>query len=666
MVDTLPRRAARRCRATTRAGCTLLVAASILVAAPGHGADAAGSIDHVEAEAGALQVLYSVPGLAAGTSPDLDSLQVSINDQPVEAVAEVAGTAGRATVRRTAVITFDASNSMRGERFTQAKAAAQAYLDAVPEDVLVGLVAFADEVETLQEPTPDHDRLREAIDDLELSPKTRLYDGVVEALETAGSDGQRRLLVLSDGKDTSKTAIGEVTEVVRESGVNTDVVALEQSARARKALEKLATAGDGSLLTADEPDALVELFSEEAADLANQLLVEVTVPDGLAGTEGTLAVSIEADGDTYSDSAFVTLQQASAPESGAEQPATPQAASAPRFSISRDLMLVGMGGIALGGLLVLAMALGVFKRRPKTTLEDRVAAYTKTGDPRAAFQVGAATPTSAGSSKGLTDSAVGVAEKALSSSKGLESTLGSRLDAAGLSLKPAEWLLLHAGSAVGGSVVGFLFTGGNPFITAVAFAAGVVVPWLYLGLKKGRRLKAFDSHLPDTLQLMSGSLSAGLSLTQSVDTVVREGSQPIAGEFRRALIEARLGVQIEDALDSVAIRMDSEDFTWIVMAIRIQREVGGNLADLLLKVASTMREREYLRRQVKSLSAEGRLSAIIIGGLPPAFVLYLSVVNPTYLKPLLADVRGWMMIGIMCALMSVGGFWMSRVVKVKV
>ena len=127
---------------------------------------------------------------------------------------------------------------------------------------------------------------------------------------------------------------------------------------------------------------------------------------------------------------------------------------------------------------------------------------------------------------------------------------------------------------------------------------------------------------------MAGSLSAGLSLAQSVDTVVREGTDPMAGEFRRALVETRLGVEIEDALTGVAERMQSVDFEWVVMAIRIQREVGGNLSELLNKVAETIREREYLQRQVQTLSAEGRLSVWILGGLPPGFMLYLVAGEP--------------------------------------
>ncbi|HSE45166.1 MAG TPA: type II secretion system F family protein, partial [Gemmatimonadales bacterium] len=187
-----------------------------------------------------------------------------------------------------------------------------------------------------------------------------------------------------------------------------------------------------------------------------------------------------------------------------------------------------------------------------------------------------------------------------------------------------------------------------------------------LTVKRSRRVKAFNSRLADTLQLMSGSLSAGLSLAQSVDTVVREGLDPIAAEFRRALVETRLGVEIEDALDSVSERMESKDFHWVVMAIRIQREVGGNLAELLLTVAATIREREYLDRQVKALSAEGRLSVWILGGLPPGFMAYLALANPEYLSPLVSTLIGWIMLGAMGILLAGGVFWMKKVVKVEV
>ena len=130
---------------------------------------------------------------------------------------------------------------------------------------------------------------------------------------------------------------------------------------------------------------------------------------------------------------------------------------------------------------------------------------------------------------------------------------------------------------------------------------------------------------------MAGSLTAGLSLAQSIDTIVNEGTEPIASEFRRVLVETRLGVSLETALEGVAERFESKDFAWVVMAINIQRRVGGNLAELLETVAGTIREREYMRRQVAALAAEGKLSAFVLGGLPAA-VLHLPALHPLRLR----------------------------------
>ena len=192
-------------------------------------------------------------------------------------------------------------------------------------------------------------------------------------------------------------------------------------------------------------------------------------------------------------------------------------------------------------------------------------------------------------------------------SRDLESGLERKLDAAGVPLRPAEWLLIHVGIAIGVTILVYALTGASVVPAVIALILGFVGPFLYLVIKESRRLGAFLAQLPDTLQLIAGSLSAGYSLPQAVDAVVREGTNPIAGEFNRALVESRLGVPIEDALDGIAGRMKSEDFGWVVMAIRIQREVGGNLAEVLQTVSHTLRERERLRRQVQVLSAEGRL-----------------------------------------------------------
>ncbi len=630
-------------------------AVTALVAAPAHAASE-GTIDHVETSDRVVRVLYSIPGIGEGAEPDLDSLAVTVDGSPVDATADLASDSSEG-VRRTAILAIDVSNSMRGDRFEQAKVAAQTYLEAAPIDVFVGIVTFAGEVDIVQEPTLDRDESIALLDTLTLSAKTRLYDGISQAVRTAGEQGQRSVLVLSDGADTSTTPLDDIAEQVEGSDVRVDVVALAQSGRQLGRLERISLAGGGRVLTADEPEALADVFASQASALAKQVLVTFDVPKDQAGTEGTLAVSINADGDTYTDSAFVTIKGAS---TSSHVPQGPLDVAPPRFAITSEIMFAGLGLATLGGLFVLLSAFGVFTKKKQQTVEERIAAYKRGGGPGPSRRSG--NP----QAQGVGDQAVGMAQKALDSNKGLEAALGGRLEAAGLRMKPAEWLLAHVGAGFGIAFLGLLLSSGNIVVTVLMLLGGLVMPWLYLGFKRSRRVKAFNGQLADTLQLMAGSLSAGLSLAQSVDTVVREGTEPIAAEFRRALVETRLGVDIEDGLESIAERMESDDFKWIVMAIRIQREVGGNLAELLLSVAGTIREREYLRRQVKALSAEGRLSAVILGGLPPVFLLYLSLTNFDYVQPMFTSLLGWVMLGVMTGMMLVGGFWMSKTVKVEV
>ena len=207
---------------------------------------------------------------------------------------------------------------------------------------------------------------------------------------------------------------------------------------------------------------------------------------------------------------------------------------------------------------------------------------------------------------------------------------------------------------------------GSLLATIIGLVVGLVGPWIFLVVRQDRRESAFLSQLPDTLQMLAGSLQAGYSLPQALDTVVREGQPPMSVEFNRALVESRLGMPVEDALEGIGRRLSSQDFSWVVMAVRIQRDVGGNLAELLMTVADTLRERERLRRQVKVLSAEGRLSGWILGGLPVVFFVYLALANPTYLRPLWSTLLGGLMLGLALVLLAVGAFWLTRVIKVEV
>jgi len=248
----------------------------------------------------------------------------------------------------------------------------------------------------------------------------------------------------------------------------------------------------------------------------------------------------------------------------------------------------------------------------------------------------------------------------------VEENLALRLDLAGIEWDPAEWLLAGAGASALLMVVLTVLVGNVPIAVVLGGVAGWFGMRFALNFLIQRRKAKFADQLPDMLQFVAGSLRSGFSLGQGLDAAVREGTQPVAGEFSRALQESRIGVDLEDALDQVADRMESADLLWTVIAIRIQRETGGNLAEVLGNTVETMRERAMLKRHVRALSAEGRLSAYILVSLPIFIGGWLFLTRRSYLRPMYTTTVGIIMLVFAVVLVVGGALWMRKVVKVEV
>ncbi|MDT0276227.1 type II secretion system F family protein [Blastococcus goldschmidtiae] len=236
------------------------------------------------------------------------------------------------------------------------------------------------------------------------------------------------------------------------------------------------------------------------------------------------------------------------------------------------------------------------------------------------------------------------------------------LDRAGMSTTLPNFVLGVGLTTVLGMVIGALLGG---LLLAVVVLA--LVPFgakLMLGFRAGRRQAAFADQLDDSLQLMASSLRAGHSLLRAVDSVSHEAESPTSDEFSRIVNETRVGRDLNDALDEVAARMGSEDFTWVAQAIAIHREVGGNLAEVLDAVGNTIRERNAIRRQVKALSAEGKLSAIVLMALPFGVTGFLAVTNPEYLAKFTESIVGYGMLAGAAVMLLVGGLWLKKTVAI--
>jgi tight adherence protein B len=623
---------------------TLATSALVLSGGAPSFADDEITIDHVETARGTVNLLLSTDGLPQGTEVDPAQVFVELNGSAVESSAKLVDAGD---IERSTVIVLDASNSMKGRgKFAAATTAINAFLDSAPEDVAIGLVAFAGKVTSTVSPTIDHDAVRQALAGVTLSKGTSVYDGIVEGVKLLDGDGSRNLLVLSDGADTGSDMTLEVaTADAQEAEVVVDVVSLVQGEKSDE-LATVSTATKGSVIPAD-PAVLTTVFNERAAALSQQLLVTFEAPYA-SGEDANIDVVVESAGTQYHDTAIATLGPGFA---------VPDVVDSGKALIGNTGMLLGAGALAIGlfGLLATAM-ISAGDNRSQSVKQLEAYFNGTPGSTSTTRKKRQATPSD------LKGSAVSVANRFVSAD--LETKISQRLSGAGSALTASEWVLVHLGIAFGAGLFG-LIMGGIP-MSILGLLLGIVLPWVYLKFRHSRRLSAFNAQLAQTLGLMAGGLQAGLSLPQAVDTVVKEGHEPMAGELRRALVEQRLGVDITDALVGVGERMESADFAWVVMAVRIQREVGGNLAEILHTVADTLREREYLRRQVKALSAEGRLSGYILTGLPPLIFFYMTCANPEYVRMLYTTVPGYVILALAGFLLTLGSFAMAKLATVEV
>jgi len=261
--------------------------------------------------------------------------------------------------------------------------------------------------------------------------------------------------------------------------------------------------------------------------------------------------------------------------------------------------------------------------------------------------------------------AFAAAGERLAEATGFSAKLDARLERAGMPILAGEFTALTALSAVFGALFAALLLQNLIFVLLIA-AVVAFIPYLWMARSQSKRRKALGEQLADTLSILASSLRAGYSFLQALDTVSKEIGEPSAEEFQRVVAEIRLGRPVEDALMAMAERTGSEDLRWAVIAINIQRQVGGNLAEVLDIVANTVRERAYVLRQVDVLSAEGRISATILSVLPFFIMLYIAIVNPGYIAPLFTTTVGLTLLVGGGVMMALGIFIMFRMVKIDV
>ncbi|HSP75131.1 MAG TPA: type II secretion system F family protein [Cryobacterium sp.] len=242
------------------------------------------------------------------------------------------------------------------------------------------------------------------------------------------------------------------------------------------------------------------------------------------------------------------------------------------------------------------------------------------------------------------------------------------LEQASIRMQPSGFVLMVLSASTVLGLVGLLLGNGTLWAIPllVIFAAlGPIGAKVLLSVRAGQRRAKFAEQLDETLALLAGGLRAGHSLLRAVDAASQETPSPSADELARVVNETRIGRDLGDALDNTATRMGSEDFQWVAQAIAINREVGGNLSEVLDQVGHTIRERNEIRRQVKTLAAEGKMSAWVLILLPIGVFTFLLLTQPSYFTGFFGSIWGIAALVVAAVLLIVGSLWMMAVVKVK-
>jgi tight adherence protein B len=521
------------------------------------------------------------------------------------------------------VLLVDVSGSMRGEPLSAAKEAVGSFIEQMPAGVEMAVVAFGDRPSLAAEFTDNKQTLLAAVDQLSARGETALYDGLFTAaslLRTESEEG-RTILLVSDGGDTVSVNSEEETQsVLATLGAAFYAIELQSPENDSEALQRLATAAGGTVTAAQ---GVTATSVSQLIDLPQEAPPIIPDPPPVVPDEPVAAVD-------------------------------PPPSLRPGISIELGWLQTRTAAwLAFGALfLALTSLFVVIALRPKSNRQGRSTLFDDIPQRKAQRKKSALA--------GIADLATGFAEKELQRHDRLRS-VNAALERAGMAVRPGEFLVLVASIMLAAGALGLIL---------LAPVFGVVLPLvvlflvpLWLTSKGDKRSALFGEQLGDNLQLMSASLRAGHGLLQAIDAVAQEAPSPSTEEFQRIKVETHLGRDLGDSLKATAERVKSEDFRWVAEAIEIHREIGGDLAQILDAVNETIRDRNKIRRRIKSLSAEGRISAVMLSLIPIFLIIVIMLINPSYIGELTVSGLGQGLIIAGVISWFLGVVWMKKIIR---
>jgi len=581
------------------------------------------------------------------------TVSVTVGDQPASIGSITSVSSSGRPVQTTIVVDNGAEASEYLDSFITA---ARAYVASAPVSEGISVWTTGGGAKLRAAASSDHTRVDAVLSNLVTAAGTNhMWDavrgGVLDFLDP--TVGATNLLLFAGSPDTESVSTSTVARgAVLAAGASAFVVSSDDPSLPLQSLARLVAVSPGGGMKSDsDPSVLAGYGNSVSEVVAGTWLIGFTADNILVENQ----IDIGIDNVTFSASyvaGSVTAGSALTPFRVTGGGGLPLLTGSKAKSLG---ILLGAAAAALA-----AYAMVMLLQKDPSGLDSTLMPYSEQ-----AVVTGVGDEHKRRISKNLfVKRAVQMTED-LAERQGVMSKWEALLERADLPLRVGEALSGYAAIAIFAAVFGLLL--GKTIMAMIFFGTlGLMIPPLVVKMKAGRRRKKFMNQLPDTLQLLSSTLKAGYSFMQGVDAVSQEIEDPMAGELRRIVAESQLGRPVEEAMDSSAERMDSNDFAWAVMAVKIQREVGGNLSELLLTVAETMTERERLRRDVASLTAEGKMSAIILGALPILLGFAMWAMNKEYIELLFTDSFGKVLL-VVSAIAALAGFaWMKKIITIEI
>lgn len=515
------------------------------------------------------------------------------------------------------ILALDRSQSMRGRPLSRAVAAAQSFVAGSRADDHVGIVAFGSSAIALTRSGSSPGAARDELRGLTVDPAagTALYDAIVLAAERLKDDGRpgRAIVVVTDGRDVSSLhTLQDAIAAARTSHAAVYAIGIDGPDFTPYALRRIASATGGSYRTAASAVALAATYAALRQELSRtwSLSYLTAAP---SGSTIRLVASVLGAGRA---SKSYGLPSSSAAAVDAPSSVIPTAGYGSLGTVAV--------GLVVGLLLLLAFHFW-FAAQHGSRVQQRIEPHlgTVVRNPKARRRA-----TREATRARFSDTI----ERALADVKQFKQ-IQRMIERADLPLRSGELLTVCAGAAL--FLTALCTTIGTSVgITLVLAALAFWAPLGFVSFKARARVRRFENQLPDLLITLAASLKAGHSFRQGIQSVVDEGAEPAAKEFKRVMTETQLGKPIDDALGHMAERVGSNNFTFVINAVTIQRQIGGSLAGLFDMVAETVRQRQQFGRKVKSLTAMGRMSAYVLVGLPFFIAAVVTLLNPVYMAPL--------------------------------